>query len=325
MKKILTWIKPTGNGMHIWNYFWAFKSFLDISAWKKAFIFIADYHSLTSVHDKEIMQRNKQRMLKEYFALLPEDTDIVVYEQSKIDHINDITWILSSVTPYSLMLRAHSFKDSKEKNSDINMATFNYPILMASDIITYDTDLVPVWKDQIQHLEFARDIAGNFNKTYNTELFKLPEQFVQEDMQTIPWTDGRKMSKSYDNFIGIFDDEKTLKKKIMSIVTWSESLEEPKNPETCNVFALIKLFADAEKQKEIAVKYKAGNYWYGHAKLELLELILKYFEEPRKKFASFEDDMTYINSKLEEGNSYMNNLATKKYNKMMQIVWLKRD
>jgi tryptophanyl-tRNA synthetase len=143
----------------------------------------------------------------------------VVFEQSKVKRINDITWTLSSVTPYSLMLRAHSFKDAQNKNSDINMATFNYPILMASDIISYDIDLVPVGKDQKQHLEFARDIAGNFNRTYQTDIFKLPEPIISEELMTIPGTDGRKMSKSYDNFIGIFDDEKKLKKKIMSIVT----------------------------------------------------------------------------------------------------------
>ncbi len=325
MKKILTWIKPTWNWMHIWNYFGAFKPFMDLTKWKKAFIFIADYHSLTSVHDKEIMERNKLRMLKEYFALLPEDTDIVVYEQSKIDHINDITWILSSVTPYSLMLRAHSFKDAKEKNNEINMATFNYPILMAADIVTYDTDLVPVWKDQIQHLEFARDIAGNFNKTFKTDLFKLPEQYIQEQVMTIPGTDGRKMSKSYDNFIGIFDDKKTLKKKIMSIVTGSESLEEPKDPEKCNIFALIKLFATQQKQEEIASKYKAGNYWYGHAKLELLDIILDYFKDARERFDSFDKDMSYIYKKLEYWNTIANELATKKYNQMMSIIWLKRD
>ncbi len=322
MKKVLTWIKPTWNGMHIWNYFGAFKPFLDLAKWKKAYIFVADYHSLTSVHDKEIMERNKLRMLKEYFALLPEDADIVVYEQSKITHINNITWVLSSVTPYSLMLRAHSFKDSQNKNSDINMATFNYPILMASDIITYDTDIVPVWKDQIQHLEFARDIAGNFNKTYWVDLFKLPEQYVQEEVMTIPWTDGRKMSKSYDNFIGIFDDEKTLKKKIMSIVTGSEGLDDPKDPESCNVFALIKLFASQEKQDEIASKYREWGYWYGHAKLELLDIILDYFSEARERFNSFENNMSYIEERLKKWNDEMNNMATKKYNDMMEIVWL---
>jgi len=324
MKKILTWIKPTWDWMHIGNYLGAFKPFVELAKWKKAYIFIADYHSLTSVHDKEILERNKLRLLKEYFALLPKDTEIVVYEQSKVNRINDITWILSSVTPYSLMLRAHSFKDSQNKNSDINMATFNYPILMTSDIITYDTDIVPVWKDQIQHVEFARDIAWNFNKTYKTDLFKLPEHSVQENLQIIPWTDGRKMSKSYDNFIWIFDSEKILKKKIMSIVTWSESLEDEKNPDNCNVFALIKLFADQNKQDEIATKYREWNYGYWHAKLELLNIILEYFKEARERFDSFENDISYINDKLNKGNSEANELADDKYNKMVEIVWLSK-
>ncbi|MFK7779979.1 MAG: tryptophan--tRNA ligase [Candidatus Gracilibacteria bacterium] len=322
MKKILTGIKPTGNGMHIGNYFGAFKPFLDLAKGNIAYIFIADYHSLTSIHSKEALEQNKLRLLKEYFALLPKDTSVVVFEQSKVKKINDISWILSSVTPYSLMLRAHCFKDSKNKNSEINMATFNYPILMTSDIITYDTDIVPVGKDQIQHVEFTRDIAGNFNKTYKTDLFKLPVHHVETDLQTIPGTDGRKMSKSYDNFIGIFDDKKLLKKKIMSIVTGSEPLEAPKDPNTCNIFALIKLFASSQKQEEIATKYMAGNYGYGHAKLELLDIILDYFKEERAKYFEFENDMSYIEKMLEKGNKIANEMADKKYEKMMKLVGL---
>ena len=322
MKKVLTWIKPTWNGMHLGNYLWAFKPFLELSQWKDAYIFIADYHSLTSVNDWEILRNNKQRLLAEYFALLPKNSEITVFEQSKITRINDISWILSSVTPYALMLRAHSFKDSQNKNSDINMATFNYPILMAADIISYDTDLVPVGKDQKQHLEFARDIAGNFNKTYKTDFFKLPEPIISEELMTIPGTDGRKMSKSYDNFIGIFDSEKILKKKIMSIVTWSEWLEDPKNPETCNVFALIKFFASIEQQNEIAAKYKAGNYGYGHAKLELLAIILEYFFEAREKFEKYMENPELITQAIAQGNANANALADKKYAELMEIVGL---
>lgn len=324
MKKVLTWIKPTWNGMHIGNYLWAFKPFLDLAEWKDAYIFIADYHSLTSVHDWETLRNNKQRLLAEYFALLPEESPMTVFEQSKVKRINDITWILSSVTPYSLMLRAHSFKDSQNKNSDINMATFNYPILMAADIISYDTDMVPVGKDQKQHLEFARDIAGNFNKTYKTDFFKLPDPIISEELMTIPGTDGRKMSKSYDNFIWIFDDEKKLKKKIMSIVTWSEGLEEPKNPEACNVFALIKFFATQDKQDEIAAKYKAGNYWYGHAKLELIAILLEYFWEARIKFEKYMENPELISQRIAEGNAKANKLADEKYENLMKIVGLNK-
>ncbi len=322
MKKVLTGIKPTWNGMHLGNYLGAFRPFLNLAEWKDAYIFIADYHSLTSVHNGEILRNNKQRLLAEYFSLLPKNTPVTVFEQSKIRRINDITWILSSVTPYSLMLRAHSFKDAQNKNSDINMAVFNYPILMAADIISYDTHLVPVGKDQKQHLEFARDIAGNFNKTYKTDFFKLPEPIISEELMTIPWIDGRKMSKSYDNFIGIFDSEKILKKKIMSIVTGSEGLEESKNPETCNVFALIKFFANIDQQNDIAAKYIAGNYGYGHAKLELLSILLDYFSEARIKFEEYMENPELISKRIEEWNAKANTLADKKYAELMKIVGL---
>lgn len=322
MKKILTWVKPTGNWMHLWNYLWMFRPFVNNAKWKEAYLFIPDFHSLTSVHDKETMQRNKKRLLIEVFSLLPEDTDVIVFEQSKVTNINNVTWIISSVTPYSLMLRAHAFKDSKEKNSDINMAVFNYPILMAADIIAYDTDLVPVWKDQKQHLEFARDIAENFNKTYWKEVFKLPEPHIEESVWLIPWTDWRKMSKSYDNFIWVFDDEKLLKKKIMWIVTWSESLEEAKDPEKCNIFALMKFFATKDRLDEIASKYRAGNYWYWHAKLELLEILLDYFKDARIRFKEYEENFELIEKRLEKGNKIANDIVDKKYEEMMEVIGL---
>lgn len=322
MKKIITGIKPTWSGMHIWNYFGAVKTFVELAKDKEAYLFLPDFHSLTSVHDAETLRANKNRLLKEFFSLLPEDANITVFEQSKIRRINDMTWVLSSVTPYSLMLRAHSFKDSQNKNSQINMAVFNYPILMASDILSYDINIVPVGKDQVQHLEFARDIAQNFNKTYHTNFFTLPEAYIQEELMTIPGTDGRKMSKSYDNFIGIFDDEKTMKKKIMSIVTGSEALEDEKDPESCNVFALIKLFASIEKQTEIAQKYKSGWYGYWHAKLELLEIILDYFKDAREKYNNFSLDMSYIDKRLAEWNMKANQLIDAKYSELEKIVGL---
>ena len=322
MNKNITWIKPTWSWLHIWNYFWAFKPIVDISEWNETYLFIADYHSLTSVHNAETLQKNKDRMLKEYFSLLPKNSKIIVFEQSKVANINNMNWILSSQTPYSLMLRAHTFKDSQAKNSDINMATFNYPILMSADILSYDIDIVPVWKDQKQHLEFARDIAENFNRNYKQDFFKLPEPHILETVATIPGIDGRKMSKSYDNHIGIFDDEKTMKKKIMAIVTGSETLEESKNPDTCNVFALIKFFASEEKQTEIRQKYLAGGYGYGHAKLELLELILEYFKEARQRFAEFEKDDSFIKQKLEEWNKIANEIVNKKFTETMKIIWL---
>lgn len=320
--RILTGVKPTWNGMHLWNYLWMYKPFLEKISGHEAFLFLPDFHSLTSVHHGEALLRNKHRLAAELFALMPEDKKFYVFEQSKMSHINDITWILSSVTPYSLMLRAHSFKDSQNKNSDINMAVFNYPILMAADIIGYDVDMVPVWKDQKQHLEFTRDIAGNFNKTYGVDFFKLPEPYIDSELALIPWIDGRKMSKSYDNFIGIFDDEKILKKRIMSIVTGSEGLDDPKDPNSCNIFALMKFFTSAEKLIEIAAKYKAGGYWYGHAKLELLDMLLTYFGPAREKYQMYMDDYTLVEKELALWNARAEELHCEKYEKLKRIVGL---
>lgn len=320
--RILTWVKPTGNGMHLWNYLGMYLPFIEKARWNEAFLFLPDFHSLTSVHDPEIMKRNKYRLAAELFALMPEDAPFTIFEQSKMQHINDITWVLSSVTPYSLMLRAHSFKDSQNKNSDINMAVFNYPILMAADIIGYDVDIVPVWKDQKQHLEFTRDIAWNFNKTYWVDFFKLPEPYIDSNLELIPGTDGRKMSKSYDNFIGIFDDEKTLKKKIMSIVTWSETLEESKDPSLCNVFALMKYFASKEKLDEISSMYRAGWYWYWHAKLELLDMILSYFSSARKKYQEYMNNYDLVEQQLQAWNKKAQKIHSDKYAELQKIVWL---
>jgi len=320
--RILTGVKPTWLGMHIGNYLGMYKPFVKKVAWQEGFLFLPDFHSLTSVHDGKTLKKNKQRLAAELFALMPDDTPFYVFEQSAMSHINDITWILSSVTPYSLMLRAHSFKDSQTKNADINMAVFNYPILMTADIIGYDVDMVPVWKDQKQHLEFSRDIAGNFNKTYGVDFFKLPEPYIDEELALIPGTDGRKMSKSYNNFIGIFDDEKTLKKKIMSIETWSEWLEDPKDPKTCNVFALLEFFAPQDKLDEISAKYVAGWYGYGHAKLELLAVLLEYFWPAREKYDSYMSDYSLIQTKLDEGNALAEKIHSEKYNEMKKIVWL---
>ncbi|MDD5212913.1 MAG: tryptophan--tRNA ligase [Candidatus Gracilibacteria bacterium] len=322
MKRILTGLKPTGNGIHIGNYMGAVKPFLDLIKGQEAFLFIADFHSLTSVHNGETLKKYKLEMILEYMAMVGDLDNVTIFEQSKVRRINDITWILSSLTPYSMMLRAHSFKDSQAKNAEINMATFNYPILMASDIISYDADIVPVGKDQIQHLEFARDIAGYFNKNYICDTFKLPNCHIDKELQTIPGIDGRKMSKSYNNFIPVFASEKEIKKSIMSIVTDDTPLELPKNPDTCNVFALIKLFATQDRQNQIRQKYLAGNYGYGHAKLELLEIILDYFGHIRQRKAELEKNLDFVYDKLAKGNKIANEIVDKKYEEILKVVGL---
>ena len=322
MKKILTWMKATGWGMHLWNYLWWLKNFLKLINWNDAYIFLADLHSLTSVHNWEVLEKNKREMLLDYFSLIPENFNVTIYEQSKVKRINDISWVLSSVTPYSLMLRAHTFKDSKNKNSDINMATFNYPILMAADIIAYDFEVVPIWKDQTQHIEFARDIAENFNKTYKSDLFILPESHVDKDTMLIPGLDGRKMSKSYNNDIKIFENDNALKKKIMSIKTDDKWLDEPKDPNNCNIFALIKFFTSEDKQEEIRKKYIYWGYGYWHAKLELFEILKQYLKPFKERRKFLENNYHLIEKKLEEWNEIVNTQANKKYEEMMSLIWL---
>lgn len=308
--------------MHVWNFLWAFKPFLDLSNDYESYIFSPDFHSLTSVHNAIDLKRNRKSMLCEYLALIPETSNITVFEQSKVRRINDITWIISSLTPYSLMLRAHTFKDSKNKNSDINMATFNYPILMAADILSYDIDFVPVWKDQVQHLEFARDIAWFFNKNYKTDFFTLPQVIVKEEVEIIPWTDGRKMSKSYWNTIPLFSSKKELKKTIMAIVTDDTPLEEPKNPDTCNVFALIKYFWTEEQIESIRAKYLAWNYGYGHAKLELLEIFDNFISPFRERKEYLEKHPEEVQKILDKWNKKANEMADKKYEELLKIIWL---
>ncbi|NDK10007.1 tryptophan--tRNA ligase [Candidatus Gracilibacteria bacterium] len=320
--RVLTGVKPTGDGMHLGNYLGMFRPFMNQARGHEAFLFLPDFHSLTSVHDAKKLSANKKRLACELFALMPDDAPFTVFEQSEMQYINDISWIISSVTPYSLMLRAHSFKDSQTKNSDINMAVFNYPILMAADIIGYDVDLVPVGRDQQQHLEFTRDIAGNFNRTYDTEFFKLPDAYIQDDVALIPGLDGRKMSKSYDNFIGVFDDEKTLKKRVMSIVTDDKGLDDIKDPDTCNVFALIQFFANSQRVETIRQKYLAGGYGYGHAKLELLEILGEYFHDARLKYTQYMDNFALVQAKLDIGNKRANQLHGDKYHELKKIVGL---
>jgi len=320
--KILTWVKPTWDWMHLWNYLWALKPIIEMSKWKETYVFLPDFHSLTSVHSWEELKQNRKNVILEFLSVIPEDSDIIIFEQSKIRRINDIAWVLWSVTPYSLMLRAHSFKDAQNKGLDLNMATFNYPILMAADILAYDINIVPVWKDQKQHLEFARDIAGYFNRRYNTDLFVLPEPHIEENVETIPWIDGRKMSKSYKNTIPLFASKKELKKVIMSIVTDDKWLEEPKNPDECNVFALIKYFWNNEQIESIREKYLAWNYWYWHAKLELLDIIDNFVEPFRKRREFLEKNPEIVNSILEKGNNIANKMADKKYDEISKLIWL---
>ncbi len=324
-KKIITGVKPTGASMHLGNLMGAVLPFKEIAKNHDSALFIADLHALTSVKNGQMMRNQSLELAIEYFSIFGLDTETIIFRQSDIKNITKLMWILANVTPYSLMLRAHSFKDAEVKNADINMGTFNYPILMAADILGYGIDAVPVGKDQIQHLEMTRDMARAFNKTYQTDIFIEPEAIVSQEVATLPGIDGRKMSKSYDNFIGIFDDEKTLKKRVMSIVTDSRGVDEKKDPETCNVFALLKVFAQPEKLEEIRTKYLSENigFGYGHAKKELLEILLEYFRPYREAREKLLQNPELVEEKLNAGAKMMNQQLDGLMEKIYQLTGIR--
>ncbi len=311
--------------MHLGNLMGAVLPFAKVAKWNDASIFIADLHSLTSVKNGKTLREQTLEVAIEYLSIFGVDTPITIFRQSDIHDITKLMWILTNVTPYSLMLRAHSFKDSEAKNADINMWVFNYPILMAADIIGYDCEAVPVGKDQIQHLEMTRDIARAFNKTYGQEVFIEPEAIIAEDVATLPGIDGRKMSKSYDNFIGIFDDEKTMKKRVMSISTGSEGIDEKKkNPDECNVFNLYKVFASSEEIAALRIKYESENigFGYGHAKTELLMVLQRYLAPYRATREKLLLDIPFVEAKLAEWARIMNARLEAKMKVVREVVWV---
>ncbi|MGL5232340.1 MAG: tryptophan--tRNA ligase [Fusobacteriaceae bacterium] len=320
MKRSLSGIQPSGI-LHIGNYFGAIKQFIDNQEKYNGMYFVADYHSLTSLPDPENLKANSFNIVLDYLALGLDPSKSTIFLQSDVPEHTELYWILSTLTSVALMERGHSYKDKIEKGISANMGLLSYPILMAADILIYDTDIVPVGKDQKQHLEMARDIATKFNERYNGEFFKLPDPLILEDAAVIPGVDGQKMSKSYNNTINMFASKKELKKQIMSIVTDSTPLEEPKNPEN-NITQLYSLFTSKEKVEEMKDKFRAGNYGYGHAKNELLEAILEYFKEAREKREELERNPELVRQILKDGADKARALAKEKIMKVKSAVGL---
>ena len=304
MARILTGIQSSGSSgeIHLGNILGAIVPGIKLSQDPKneAFFFIADLHSLTTVKDAGIRQKNVHVVAAAWLAFGFDTDKNTFYRQSDVPEVCELAWHLSCFTPFPMLANAHSFKDKSENLSDVNAGLFNYPVLMACDIILYDADFVPVGKDQKQHLEMTRDIAGTFNHQYG-ETFVLPEPLIDERVMTIPGLDGRKMSKSYNNYINIFLPDKQLRKVVMKIETDSTPLEEPKNPDTDNVFALYSLLASEEQTARMREKYLAGNYGYGHAKQELFELIITTYEKERKLFWELMENTDKIDRLLKEG------------------------
>ncbi len=299
--RILTGIQSSGRP-HLGNILGAILPAIELSKDPKndSLFFIADLHTLTTLKDGEARKYNTYAVAAAWLAFGFDTKKNIFYRQSDVSQVCELAWFLNCFTPFPMLANAHSFKDKSDKLSDVNAGLFTYPVLMAADILMYDANLVPVGKDQIQHLEITRDIAEKFNNTYG-ETFVLPEARVDNNVMTVPGIDGQKMSKSYNNYIDIFLPEKELKKVIQTIVTDSTPLEDPKDPDTCNVYNIFKLIASEEENLEIRSKYKAGGFGYGHAKAALLAKILEKYSVEREKFSYYMNNLSELDKELKEG------------------------
>lgn len=316
----LSGIQPSGV-LHLGNYFGALKQFVDIQDKYEGLYFIADYHSLTSQISPEKLREQSLNVVMDYLAAGLDPKKSTIFLQSSVPIHTELMWILSNITPMSLLERGHAYKDKVAKGIKPNVGLFNYPILMAADILIYDTDLVPVGKDQKQHIEFTRDFAIRFNEFYQKDIFKLPEPLILDSVATVVGTDGDKMSKSYGNIINMYASEKELKKQVMSIVTDSTPLEEPKNDDN-NITKLYSLFSDEKELELMKSKFRAGNYGYGHAKKELLERILDYFKEQRELREKLSNNLDYVKDVLKKGEQRANDIANSKMMKVREVVGL---
>ena len=297
--RILSGIQPSGS-LHIGNFFGMMQKMIHYQRENELFAFIANLHAMTSVLEKNILTRGTMEAATNFLALGLDPEKSVFWVQSDVPEVVELTWYLSNVTPVGLLERSHSYKDKIARGIAPNTGLFAYPVLMAADILLYQTDAVPVGKDQKQHLEITRDIAIKFNNTYG-ETFVIPEADIDDTVATIPGVDGQKMSKSYDNTIDIFAEKNVLKKSVMSIVTDSTAVEDPKDPERCNVFALYKFFAQPDAISDMADRYRKGGIGYGAVKLELVELIWNYFTPYRERHDELMKDQPRVHKILLEG------------------------
>ena len=321
MGRVLTGIQTSGR-QHLGNILGAIKPAITLSNDQKndAYLFIADLHSLTSIKDKAKRKENLLSTAAAWLACGLDTEKVVFYAQSDVPECTELTWYLNCFTPYPMLANAHSFKDKSDRLSDVNAGLFDYPVLMAADILLYNATQVPVGKDQKQHLEMTRDIAEAFNRNVKEDVLIIPEAKIDESIMTIPGTDGQKMSKSYGNVIDIFLPEKQLKKQVMSIVTDSLSIEEPKNPESCNVMKIFRLIAEREAIEIMENEYRAGGYGYGHAKLALYETILAKFHFERIRFEELMKDPDEIYRALDSGAKKARIIAQETLNKVKKSL-----
>lgn len=297
--RVLSGIQPTGR-FHWGNYFGAIRQYIALQENEQAFYFIADLHALTTIRDAEQLRSLTRDAALDLLALGLDPEQATLFRQSDVPEVSELTWLLLTVTNLSWLEKCHAYKDKKERGIAADAGLFTYPVLMAADILIYDSDVVPVGVDQVQHIEVTRDIAERFNSIYG-EVFVLPEARVLDSSAKVPGTDGEKMSKSYGNVIELFEPAKRVRKKVMSIKTDSTPVEDPKDPENCSVFDLYRLFATPSEVTELADRYRAGGLGYGDAKQALFELSQAHFEEARERRRVLESDEGQLESILQAG------------------------
>jgi tryptophanyl-tRNA synthetase len=322
MKRILSGIKPTG-APHLGNYFGMMKPCIALQEAGEAFYFIADYHALTTVRDPNALRDYTRGVALDFLACGLDPTRAVIFRQSDVPEHTELAWILSCVTPMPMLENCHAFKDHLARNKTPNHGLFAYPVLMAADILLYDSNVVPVGRDQKQHVEVTRDLAGLMNRTFGEGLFVVPEPSIIPQVATVIGLDGQKMSKSYDNTIPLFDDEKPLRKKIMGIVTDSTPVEAPKDPSSSTIVALYRLFASEADVAKLEADFRAGGFGYGDFKKRLFEALWEYFRPMRERRAALAADQNYLDTVLRDGAERARAVATKTMDRVRRAIGLR--
>jgi tryptophanyl-tRNA synthetase len=298
--RVLSGTQPSQDFLHIGNYFGALRQQVELQQKYETLIFIADLHSMNTVQDGKVLRKNSQAVALDFLACGLDPSRAILFRQSDVPEVCELAWFLSTVTPMGLLERGHAYKDKVAQGQSANHGLFAYPVLMAADILLYRTDLVPVGRDQKQHIEMARDMAASFNRAYGTDVLTLPEPHILDDVAVIPGTDGRKMSKSYGNAIPMFGTQKQIKKAVMGIVTDSTPVEDPKDTEAV-VFQIWSLFAEASEREEYFETARAGGLGYGHVKQDILKRLLEYFGEMRERRAELETRRDEVEDVLKDG------------------------
>lgn len=323
-KILLSGIKPTGR-VHIGNYFGAMRQFVEMQNEYESYVFIADYHAITTVQNKQDLSQGIIDVALDYLAIGLDPKKVVLFKQSDVPQVHELNWIFNCITTMPYLMRAHAYKDAEAKNKEINVGVFDYPLLMAADILIQDADVVPVGQDQKQHVEYARDTAQKFNNVFCEEktdnvIFKLPEPLILKNVEIVPGTDGRKMSKSYGNVIPLFATLEEIKKAVMSIPTDSKGVEESKDPEANHIFNIHKLLLNEEEKQSLALRYKNGGLGYKEAKEGLIEALEAFIKPMRERRAMLSNDLETVLDILKEGGKRASFRAEKKLAEIRKAV-----